>query len=180
MVCCQEFWFFLPGFDIQPEQSCLDNPARRKLVQGSKIWPVDKAITTSWAIWVWFMQGAGTPCQLLPFWVALRQSVLWHALFYIAALSIIVFLGFHQTTTWVPAGNLMLFALQGLTWTLWLPLLGALGDCWSLVWGQDSPGMASSHVIPEPMWCVGVGGQRERAWQSFCWQGSQLPFFQLF
>ena len=35
-VCIQEFWYFVPGLDIQPEQSENDNPARKKAVAGCK------------------------------------------------------------------------------------------------------------------------------------------------
>ena len=33
-VCVQEFWYFMPGLDIQPEQSEDDNPASKKAVAG--------------------------------------------------------------------------------------------------------------------------------------------------
>ena len=33
-VCVQEFWYFVSGLDIRPEQSKNDNPAPKKLVQG--------------------------------------------------------------------------------------------------------------------------------------------------
>ena len=33
-VCVQEFWYFVPGLDIQPEQSENDSPARKKAVAG--------------------------------------------------------------------------------------------------------------------------------------------------
>ena len=31
-VCVQEFWYLVPGLDIQPEQSENDNPALKKAV----------------------------------------------------------------------------------------------------------------------------------------------------
>ena len=31
-VCVQEFWYFVPGLDIQHEQSENDNPALKKVV----------------------------------------------------------------------------------------------------------------------------------------------------
>ena len=34
MVCVQEFLYFVPGLDIQPEQSKTDNPARNNAVAG--------------------------------------------------------------------------------------------------------------------------------------------------
>ena len=33
-VCVQKFWYCVPGLDIQPELSEIDNPARRKAVAG--------------------------------------------------------------------------------------------------------------------------------------------------
>ena len=33
-VCVQSFWYCVPGLDIQPELSEIDNPARRKAVAG--------------------------------------------------------------------------------------------------------------------------------------------------
>ena len=48
------------------------------------------------ATWVRFRMNAETLCCPSSFCVALSQSVHWHARFYIAALSIIFFLGFRQ------------------------------------------------------------------------------------
>ena len=36
-VCVQEFWYFVPALDIQPEQSENDNPALKKAVACCKI-----------------------------------------------------------------------------------------------------------------------------------------------
>ena len=36
-VCVQEFWFFVPGFDIQPEQSENNNPALKNAIEGCEI-----------------------------------------------------------------------------------------------------------------------------------------------
>ena len=34
IICVQEFWYFVPGIDIQPEQSKNDNPDAKKAVKG--------------------------------------------------------------------------------------------------------------------------------------------------
>ena len=34
MVCIQKFWYFVPGLDIQPEQSKNNNPVCKKAVLG--------------------------------------------------------------------------------------------------------------------------------------------------
>ena len=82
-VRVQEFWYFVPGLDIQPELSEHDNPARKKAVAGCETlqviyrffhqidcyyWHETMAQWLRWVgeslvNWVWFRLGAETLCR---------------------------------------------------------------------------------------------------------------------
>ena len=143
-VCIQEFWYCVPGLDIQPELSENDNPARKKAIAGCEtlqvIWWVIYSIfsgimirTNGSVVKASRRQSGNCGSNPVGCWNSLQPlgHFAWHwacqctdtPAFYIAALFIIIWISSVAISRWQGFNFNMNIRLT-LFWSTWSRALG--------------------------------------------------------